>query len=292
VTSRVDLARSALATAARVRLRAGLDAYKSICVYDLAQSMGIDLRFQAVPSLEGMYSPGDPPIIVVSALRPSGRQRVTCAHELGHHVFGHGTRIDELTEASAGPRRFEPEEFLVNCFAEYLLMPKLAVLTALRARGITLEKATPFDLFRVASYFGVGYRTLLHHLEHNLGELSAPYATTLRKTTPQAIRVDVVGSEAVDGELLVADEAWHGRPIDLHVGDVFLLPKGTAVEGGRLAESRENRHGQLYVAAAPGLGRVAHEALQWSSYIRVARRVAGGGFAGRSIYRHEEDDDG
>src|SRR5436190_1566361 len=139
----VDLARRALAEAARTRLRAKVGAYSSLCIYDLCQSNDVDVWFRPLPSLEGMYSPGDPPVAVVSALRPSGRQRMNCAHELGHHVFGHGTRLDQIIDATVGHSTFEPEEFLANCFAEYLLMPKLAVLAALNKRSIVLKRATP-----------------------------------------------------------------------------------------------------------------------------------------------------
>jgi hypothetical protein len=258
-----------------------------MCVYDLVQSMGIELWFQALPTLEGMYSPGEPCIIVVSALRPAGRQRVNCAHELGHHVFGHGLRVDQLSEA-AGSSAFEPDEFLANCFAEYVLMPKLAVLAALTARKLDLATATPTDLFRVASYFGVGYVTLLHHLEFNLRELSSARATVLRKATPKAIRETVVGTE-VEGELILADATWRGRPIDLHVGDALVVPRDSAVEGDRLSELRDGPSGRIYIATRTGLGRVMSSA--WSSYLRVARRVPGGGFVGRAMYRHEEDGD-
>lgn len=287
MTTPVALARRAVAKAARVRLRARLSAYEAICVYDLVQSMEIDLWFQAVPTLEGMYSPGDPPIIVVSALRPAGRQRLNCGHELGHHVFGHGTRLDQLVEHTERSG-FDPDEFLVNCFAEYLLMPKVAVLAALNERQIDLSTAAPTDVFRLASYFGVGYRTIIHHLHSNLRELPSGRATTLRKVTPKAIREGVVGTD-FQGELILADEAWRGRPIDLHVGDALLMPTGACHEGDRLTELRDGPFGRVYVAERPGLGRVASSA--WASYVRVARRVPGGGFVGRSLYRHEEDSD-
>jgi len=280
------LAKRALAEAARVRLRARLDAFSAICVYDLAEHLGIDLRFQALPSLEGMYTPGEPAIVVVSALRPTGRQRINCAHELGHHIFGHGTRLDQLIDNGA-QTRFDPDEFLVTCFAEFLLMPKVAVMKALNLRGIDLNSCTPFDVFRVASYFGVGYRTLLHHVENNLREMKPERAAALRKTTPKRIRTDVVGRDIV-GELIVADEHWHGRPIDLHVGDVVILPRGVLVEGGRLMPLPALAPGIPYEAIVPGLGRASHETSGWSSYLRVASRVPNGNYAGRSIYRHEE----
>jgi len=286
---RVDLARRAVAEAARVRLRAQLDQFSAICVYDLAEQLGIDLRFQALPSLEGMYTPGTPDIVVVSALRPSGRQRLNCAHEIGHHVFGHGTRLDQLLDQTA-QAHFDPDEFLVNCFAEFLLMPKVAVMKALNLRGIDLNRCSPFDAFRVATYFGVGYRTFLHHVEINLREITSARADALRKVAPKRIRRDVLGRD-IDGEVIVVDEHWHGRPIDVHVGDVVLLPSGSTLEGERFRQHTAATAGTLYEATTPGLGRASHEQLGWASYVRVARRVPNGNFVGRSIYRYEEDCD-
>lgn len=288
MATRVELARRAVATAARVRLRAGLGAYEAICIYDLVESMAIDLWFQALPSLEGMYSPGDPPVIVVSSLRPAGRQRVTCGHELGHHVFRHGTKLDQLVEKPEASG-FEPDEFLVNCFAEYLLMPRTAVLAALSARELNLSTVDPTGVFRLASYFGVGYTTLIHHLQRNLRELSSSRANKLRKATPKSIRKSVAGDE-VEGELVIADKLWRGRPIDLYVGDGLVVPAECSIEGGRLGDLRVGPLGRVLVAEQPGLGRITSS--DWASYIRVARRVSGGGFVGRSIYRHEEESDG
>jgi Zn-dependent peptidase ImmA (M78 family) len=284
----VDLARGALAAATRTRLKASLNARESVCVFDLAQRLNIDLRFEALPSLEGMYSPGDPPIIVLSALRPTGRQRMNCAHELGHHVMGHGTRLDQLLAGRAAQRRFDPDEFAADCFAEYLLMPKLAILLALSERGIKPEAMEPIDAFRVSSYFGVGYRALIHHLEVNLQTLPPDRARTLRGVAPKVIRHDVAG-RWVDGELLAADSCWHGRAIDLHTGDLLLLPIGTDFDEFCLRDAGTNSFGQLLLAEAPGITRVEHIECGWSSYVRIARRTPGGGYIGRSVYRHEPD---
>lgn len=286
--STTELARRALSAAARTRLKAGLDAYTAICVFDLAERLEIDLRFQAVPSLEGMYSPGDPPIIVVSALRPSGRQRANCAHEIGHHVFDHGTRIDELLEENDGEPRFEPEEFLANCFAEYLLMPKLAVLAALKARAMDTANISPVEIFRLSSYFGVGYLTLIHHLQRNAKIFSQSQAERLRRRSPKSVRSELAGRE-LSGELVVADRQWRGRPIDLHVGDMLLLPAGSITEGSSMSPPSQCPSGQLFCAQSPGIARAELPTSAWSAYVRVARRVQGGGYVGRSVYRHEPD---
>ena len=81
-----------------MRRRAGFSLNEAICVYDLADQLGIEVRFADIPSMEGMYCRESGPTIILSSLRPSGRQAFTCAHELGHHSNGDGTGIDQLVE--------------------------------------------------------------------------------------------------------------------------------------------------------------------------------------------------
>jgi hypothetical protein len=146
------LAQRAAATALRLRVQHGRGLQSPICPYDLAVVMGIEVRFVAVPSLEGIYTAGDPPLIVVNSLRPAGRRRYTCAHEIGHHVFGHGTRVDELGEdASEG---FDPEEYSADRFAAALLLPQSAVMRAFSARGWSVSTCSPIEIYTVAGYFG------------------------------------------------------------------------------------------------------------------------------------------
>jgi hypothetical protein len=94
---RDSLAAQALEMAAQVRRSAGIGGLVPLCIYDLVESAfgdEIDLRFQPLKSLEGMYSRqhDGTGIIIISSDRPSGRRRYTCAHELGHHLFKHQVR--------------------------------------------------------------------------------------------------------------------------------------------------------------------------------------------------------
>jgi hypothetical protein len=287
VTSTRDIAGRALAAAGRVRLAGGRDAFTPLCVYDLIVDhfgAAVELRFQALPSLEGMYAKGEHgSVVVVSSLRPSGRQRFTAGHELGHHVFGHGTHLDELmSEERSG--RFMLDEFAADCFSGFLLMPKLALLRAFKVRTLDIEHAAPVAMYRIASAFGVGYGTLLGHLSRTLRLLSAERAAQLAKVSPKQIRIDVLGSDP-GRELHLVDEHWEGRAIDTAVGDVVLVPSGCQVEGGRVQLLARRADGDLYQATAPGVGRA--ERGGWAAYIRVARH----GFAGRAVFRHEEECD-
>jgi hypothetical protein len=95
---RRQLAKDALMKALRLRRKMGISLEAPVCVFDLANEMGIEVRFVDVPSLEGIYSKWPEPVIIVSSLRPPGRQASTGGHELGHHEYGHGFCIDELRD--------------------------------------------------------------------------------------------------------------------------------------------------------------------------------------------------
>lgn len=285
---RSDLARAALAAAGRVRVKIGRDAFDALCVYDVIVdhfSDAIELRFQALPTLEGMYARGEgASVVVVSSLRPSARQRFTAAHELGHHLFGHGTRLDELT-AESRDGGWSADEFMADCFAGYLLMPKLAALRAFKVRGLNIENCTPADVFRIACAFGVGYTTLLGHLARTLRVMSADRANVLAKRTPKQIRIDLLGRDP-GRELHLVDLHWTGRAVDLGVGDFVLLPRGTNIEGGRLRLVERRSDGDVYCGVTAGIGRAEHPE-GWASYVRVARHE----YAGRGVFRHEEECD-
>ncbi len=288
-----DLARTALAAARRVRIRAKALTESPVCIFDLIDENyrdELDLRFKAAPSLEGLYAKGDPSIgepavAVISSLRPSGRQRLTAAHELGHHEFGHGDSIDEIRE-SGESGKFEPKEFIATQFAAYLLMPKLGVLKAFVDRGIDVRNATPEQVLAVSSQFGVGYTTLIKHLCHALKEISTLHATALTKVAPKKMRENILGHSAA-GELLLVDKHWAGRAIDLAVGDHAVLPVGTRVDGNAVKRLGSRLHGDVYQAQVPGLARVNNDAIGLASFVRVRRA----GYEGCSMFRHMEDDD-
>lgn len=284
------LVAEAARAASRTRLGAGLTQKHAICPYDLCDKLGLALWFQAAPSLEGVYIAGPEPLVIVSALRPSGRQRVTCAHEIGHHVFGHGSTLDEYgsTEFSSTGKR---EEFLVNAFAEYLLIPKTAMLLAIRNHRMRVESMAEDEALALANYFGVGYRTLIHHMERNLALLPSSRAAALRRLSPKQIRHKCWPDLSPTAELVVAKKPWFGRPIDLHVGDTLLLPPDAVQEGDRISLILQSASERAYVAAQPGIGRVETASGGWAAYLRVARRHPEGGFVGRGIYRFEDDDE-
>ena len=279
MTDRRLIARQAIAAALRTRLAAGYGLDHAVCVYDLAEKLGVEVRFLDLPSMEGMYSSTLGPTIVISSLRPSGRRIFTCAHELGHHTQGDGVGIDELVE-KWDKLSFDPKEFAADCFAGAILMPKMAVSRAFSIRGWSMEECTPEQVFMIAGYFGVGYTTLVYHLRGALQVLPETRVQALLKVSPRKAQSLLLGWQASQN-VVVVDAHWTGRAVDVEAGDLIFVRGGAQSEGSCIEPSSEVEHGQLFQAIGPGIGRL-EAGSTWSVFVRVSRR----GYVGRALYRH------
>lgn len=280
------LANRAMSSALRVRISNGYTLTDAISVFDLASKLKIELLFQSLPSLEGMYSPTPIPAIVIGTQRPAARQVFTCAHEIGHHIFGHGTKVDEYTERHPSGRAFDEEEFLAQTFGGFLLLPKVAIQNQIRKRGISLGGVSPEPLYKLANYFGVGYKTILNHLRYSLGQISASDFERLNRISVAEIRRTLVGSKS-NAPLVCADEHWSNVPIDLEVGDDLLTPQGSQFEGRALVTDTGANGITLFRAIAQGQGRILNNSKGWAAFVRVRPK----NYSGRAMFRHLEADD-
>lgn len=285
---RKNLAFDAAVKAQRVRRELGINPQDPVCVYDAADRLGVEVRFLDANSMEGMYRKRPSPVIVVASRRPPGRQASTGAHELGHHVYGHGVAVDLVSEAAGRPDdAYDPDEYLVDRFAGFFLMSKTAVMCAFDVRGWDVHRCNPGQVYVVAGWLGVGYSTLVHHMRGSLGLLSFPWARRLSKVAPKRIRSHILGREE-QGNLLIVDECWTGeRAADIRVGDLLRLPAGTAFEADNLTVVEEAGSHTILRATAPGIGRLYRPGSGWAVYARVSRRD----YEGRAVYRHLQDPD-
>lgn len=283
---RTLLARHALRKALEERRQAGVGAADPICVYDLVERRGTEVKFWPVPSMEGMYYKTDPPVIVVSSERPAGRQASTCAHEYGHHVFGHGTRVDKLLSNTAPAKNKDPKERLADIFAGYLLMPRRAVEAAFVVRGWDLAPCTPLQAYIVAGQLGVGYETLIQHMRWSLQILSANHAEKLLHESPKQLRISLLGEDSTP-RLLIVDQHWTKVAADLQVGETAILPRGTITEGKVVRAVGEHDLGTIVQGYTPGTERAHLPGSDWAVNVRVSRK----GYIGRSMFRHFEDPD-
>lgn len=274
-----ELALDALGKALRLRMKLGVPLTDSISAIDATEKLGIEVRFVDLPSMEGIYVAGDNPRILISSLRPQGRRMFTCAHELGHHVYGHGDQIDEIRASNGSNPKRNEREFAVDCFAAYFLMPKVAIENGMRLRGITYQSLTPLAVYTLASWLGVGYQTLITHLRFGLQTISATQAAELAKTYPKKIRALVLG-QVGSSQVHMVDANWTGRAIDCEVDDYIVVPEDSVSEAARL----QKRARSILQAVSSGIDRIADSQKNWSAYVRISPRE----FVGRSCFRFEE----
>ncbi len=283
-SSRTGITRQGFRGALDLRNKSNVSGAAPICVYDLAETLGVEVRFVRETSFEGMYSRASRTILV-PALRPPGRKAFACAHELGHWFFGHASSLYEL-EAFEGCLERSYEEILANAFASYLLMPPKAVRKAFQSRGWPLRGGTPLQVYTVAMQLGVGYSTLTNHLFRSLGMISAEQAARLLKVHPKDLRRKLLGCTDAP-HLVIVDPAWDSVPVDLEVGDYAVVPKGSHIEGRAVAVSHESFFGLAVIALEPGSAHLVSEDRDWVTIVRISKRS----FVGRSIYRYLEDPD-
>lgn len=268
--------------ASNARDSVGIDLIAPVDIYAVAEAIGIRVRFIPV-SMEGFYRKGSPPRVMLSALRPLARRAFTCAHEIGHHWFGHGSTIDELQ----GDDRHDsdiPEEILANAFAGFMLMPSIGLRRAFNSRGWKPATANPLQILTIASEFGVGYETLLTHLSVTLGDMPRSVRTELGKWTPQRIRKKVLGDADADG-LVILDQKHQTAGVDLEDGYALAVPTGATVSGSVLTPRQAITGLDVYDAV--GRGRATINTAQWQAEARVAPQ----NFIGPANYRFLEDPD-
>ncbi len=152
---------------------------------------------------------------------------------MGHHEFKHGTRVEKL---NAG--RFQgdkdPDEFLADMFAAFLLMSQGSIRRALKDRHIQPQGVNPMQVFRLACYLGVGYGTLIDHMTWTLRLLDPHQREGLLQVQPKELKAQLGGLP--QSEVVLVDGFWRDRAVDLEIGDILVLHQGAAVEDGpRLA---------------------------------------------------------
>lgn len=277
------LAQQAMYKSVEIRAKERLGTTNPICIYDLCKRLDISVRFVPV-SMEGLYVREDQTILL-SALRPLPRRNFTCAHEVGHHVFGHSSLLDEILEDAGKKNVIKPEEFLVNTFAGFLLMPILGIRKAFAMRNLEIGRATPEQFFTIACSFGVGYETLLRHIAYSLQILAPTKAESLAKVKPKQIRNNILGF-SFDAPLIVADKHWVLPTLDAEVGTLLLLPNKTeTVPGSDVIIPQQDHHlGRIFLANRPGIIRVICDD-NWQVDVQISKKE----YSGLDKFRFEEE---
>ncbi len=270
--------RTVVKKALRVRAQFKIPLDNTFCVLDLSQEIGAEVRFVDLTSLEGAYLK-EPNTIFLSTYRPDGRIRFTCAHELGHHVFKHGDHFDELVEKANCCSNTEDEQ-IANLFASFLLMPETTIKSFFINNKWQIQSLTPQQIYLTSNWLGVSYSSMVTHLFYGLKLIDEPKFQQLMKVQPKNIKKDLSGI-VVKGNLLVINEHWKGRPIDLQAGDHVLFPEKVYFDE-QLVSPVAVAKGEMYRAETPGITRVEMPWHENNLMLRVRRKE----YLGRSIFRN------
>lgn len=268
-----------------VRQHFGLDMFQPINVFDASVELGLVVTFVDI-NMEGMYikKNGRKPTILLSNQRPLPRRFFTCAHELGHHVFDHGSKIDGLTEQASGSSHYDSDELLVDTFAGALLMPVAGVQAEFAKRNWNIKQATPIQFYMVSSVFGTGYQSLVTHCKFNR-LISSTKADSLLTLTPSKILDSIFASHTNNSHFKIIDSDSELSTIDLEVSNYVFLPKEAVIEGDHFQFHKETSVGKAYSAIKPGIVRVTSPDGSINSYVRIQNFQ----YSGHAEYRHLED---
>jgi hypothetical protein len=221
--------------------------------------------------MEGLYvkqkNKGNPTILL-SNQRPLPRRCYTCAHELGHHVFDHGNKLDALSDQAGHSTSKDSEELLVDSFAGALLMPVGGIQAEFVKRNWVIQKASPVQFYIICSVFGTGYQTLIVHCRAN-GLISEHKASALLRLTPAKIFKDLFQSGTNKSHFKIIDSYSQLSVIDLEVSNYIVLPRNTQIEGDHLEKYQETSIGIGYLATKPGIVRAATLDGNTSFFIRI-----------------------
>jgi len=260
----------AIKKADQIRTQLGLNMSEPMDIFNSCYKLGINVRFLNI-NMEGMYISHEDPTksnILISNLRPLPRRIYTCAHELGHHVFGHGSKIDNLTDDERKEASYDDEEFLVDVFAGMLLMPIFGVQLEFAKRGWKPNNANPLQFYIIACIFGTGYSALITHCKMNR-LIDNIKAKELLKTQPGKILESILGKAVVKSHFKFIDEYSPVSVIDLEVTNLLILPKGFRVEGTHIEKHLETDYGAVYIAKHPGIVRAISFDYSRSYFIRI-----------------------
>lgn len=277
--------RDILRQALDLRRSQGLAASDAVEILDFVTNLGLQIRFCDIPSADGLYLSTRKPTIVLGAHRPIGRQRFTCAHELGHHVLGHGTHVDEKLQLASDSTRSH-QEFAADLFAGFLLMPRPAVVTRFKAHGTLPDKASPRQVLHISRELNVSYTALIVHSKASLSLLSDDHAKHLSHHSPGEIERKLSPIGSLPGRLITVTPSWPNVPVDIEVDDHLLLSPSLCTEGDVTLMVEGRPDFKLAVATQPGIGRIlGSKPDSWARHLRVRQK----GYVGLARFRHLHD---
>lgn len=205
---------------------------------------GVLLMWRPLPRLFGVYinDPGSRPGILINSDIPRSARRHTAAHELGHHRFGHRVAVDdgrtvELDLSGGmspvrGPQGWTDQEKTAEAFASWFLMPRKAVVAAMRLLGIDRPVAAD-EVYQLSLLLGTSFRSTVRHLP-NLRLATRAQAAEWMKAVPGKLKTiaDPSGTPRAcpQNDVWRLHSGYNGATIRVAAGDRLVLA-GAAPDG-------------------------------------------------------------
>lgn len=279
-----NLARDAMIAAMDVRFELGMDLEEPVCVYTACNKLDVIVRFVDV-DMEGVYLPEAKGRILISSGRPFARRHFTCAHELGHHIFGHGATLDEIRDEANAFNFRHPNEFTADAFAGHFLMPVIGIRNAVVRRSIDLHKIMPAHVYALATEFGVGYEALLTHLAFALKDITPNQRSELLRSR-KAFR-SMFKSEVAGAEIVLVDSHFNSSILDVEVNHLIIAPEGAVSESDIIKPAGKSTFGPVFQATRRGTIRMEIPGMLETLTVRIAPNR----FVGLAQFRHLEDEE-
>jgi Zn-dependent peptidase ImmA (M78 family) len=212
--------------AARLHARLHTDLSRPVDVFKIVQELGIWLSSRPLGNLFGFYlQQGDALGICLNAAHPETLQRYTCAHELGHHLLGHESNLDDASDIDGLGGGIPAQERAAQVFAGNFLMPLGLVNRVIRRLDLHGQSLSASDVYEISRELDVSYTATVWRLR-TLDLLDGPTAGAYAKAGAAAAKYALRGGpprSSARADLWVVDHAGDDLVTRCRVGDEVLL---------------------------------------------------------------------
>jgi Zn-dependent peptidase ImmA (M78 family) len=254
--------------AARLHANLHTDFSRPVDIFRIVQELGIWLSSRPLGNLFGFYlRQGGALGICLNATHPETLQRYTCAHELGHHLLGHQSYLDDAADIDGLGGSTPAQERAAQVFAGNFLMPLGLVNRVLRRLGLYGESLTATDVYQVSRELDVSYTATIWRLRA-LDRIDGPTAVRYAKAGAAAAKTALRGGpphNSARADLWVVEKVGDDRIGRCRVGDEILL---------RLIENRSTGYVWKIEEPAPTPSNEPTERLVWDGGEGIGARAA------------------
>lgn len=147
--------------AVRELVRLGIDLTKPIDVFDVVMREQLWLMFQPLKDVLGTYVPGG---VLINSERTLPIQRITAAHEYGHHVLHGKSSVDKTEDIVGDPNAAkDSREVAARAFAMDFLMP-VQLVNSLWKRLHLPNQVSCRDVYLLSLHLGASYEATIYQL--------------------------------------------------------------------------------------------------------------------------------